>query len=1036
MLSLDNRGPTFTHELLPGSPAIDAGASLFATDQRDDPFFARNDGGGIDIGALEQFVFNIVVDNSSDIDDGDLSAGNLSLREALSITNRNPATDTITFDPTVFNGEPTDVIRLLDTLSISDGVIIDAAELGIVISGDVAGDDVLVTGSNTTDTFASETSDTLDDNVRVIDITALAGEVVSIIGLTITGGANSGDGGGIRNIDGDLDLTKTIVSGNRTGSFDQGAGIYSEEGQITLNESVVSDNFGDDDGGGIYSTEGTIILNDSSVNNNVTGIFDSGGGIYSRNGDVLLNNSSVNNNSTGRSGDGGGIYTTTGDITLINSSVDDNITNDTSGEGGGIYTRSGNVSLTGSSVNNNTTGNFAEGGGIYNSNGNVTLTDSTVANNTTGENSDGGGIYTSNGDVTLTDSTVSGNSTGDGGDGGGIHNSSGDVTAIRSSISFNQSGEDGGGVETFFGDLLFINSTISGNQSTGTGGGVNNTSSDSVQFISSTVTNNQSGGNGGGIHNSNSSFDTLTIENSIVAGNITTGGIGADLEFGSNVNNVIRFSLIGSNDGTPLLATGSNTPDTRGNLIGSAGSLIDPRLFALADNGGPTLTHALLADSPAINAGGNPLSGISATDQRGSTRVNQGRVDIGAFESQIIGPQVTDVILSSNSFSAGFVDAIDGQGIGNGNGLGFSLIGSQQSTSVPWQNIDTLYLRFSADVGASLASGDIFLTGTNRGNYSLGTISYDTTTKLASIPIIEGIQNDSLVLSIFAGTVFDDAGLPLLGNNGGQFNFRFNVLPGDADGSGQVNAQDSFDVFAANTDLTIADNARLDIDGSGQITAADAFAAFTANTNGVPNSPIAPVPAAVIEVVTSEQENAATVVEGLKLDEPAINSVLVETVASNTEVPASDDAVLIQMPASERVVLAELPVTVFDVPHAEVTDSIDAVFAETLASVETSSDDLVDESAPRVREIAQSISAPMLLIKPQTSTFANTDRTEKTTSNESVRLIESPKLTLAGHIEVKPIEDPERDYFGEKFETVDPALLDNVFQEDLATTEL
>ena len=84
----------------------------------------------MDIGALEQFVFNIVVDNSSDIDDGDLSAGNLSLREALSLSNLNPATDTITFDPTVFNGEPNDVIRLLDTLSISDGVIIDAAGLG------------------------------------------------------------------------------------------------------------------------------------------------------------------------------------------------------------------------------------------------------------------------------------------------------------------------------------------------------------------------------------------------------------------------------------------------------------------------------------------------------------------------------------------------------------------------------------------------------------------------------------------------------------------------------------------------------------------------------------------------------------------------------------------------------------------------------------------------------------------------------------------------------------------------------------------
>ena len=724
---LDNRGPTLTHDLLPGSPAIDAGFSSFAVDQRDDPAFARNDGGGVDIGSFERLAFTFVVDTSSDINDGDLSAGNLSLREALALSNDNPSTDTITFDPTVFNGEAADVIRLLDTLFVSEGVIIDAAGLGIVISGDVDGNDVLVAGSDVTDTFASETNDTLDDNVRVIDITAAAGEVITIDGLTVTGGRDSGDGAGIRTQNSDLELTNSLVAGNRTTSFGQGGGIHSEDGNVTLNETIVSDNLSNGNGGGVYSDEGTIVLNDSSIKNNVTGTADRGGGIYSRLGDVLLNDSSVSNNTTGSSGDGGGIYTGVGDVTLNDSNVNDNVTG-SDGEGGGIYTSTGDVSLTGSSVSNNTTGTSAEGGGIYTSsgdvslidstvdnntttstsgrgggifttngavtlsgssvshnvtegssgtgggiyafNGDVSLTSSSVSNNTTGFNADGGGIYTSFGDISLIDSTISNNVVGSGSDGGGIHSSDGNVTAIRSSINFNQSGEDGGGIETFSGDVVLLNSTISGNQTSGQGGGINAVSSDLIQIVNSTIVNNQSGDNGGGVHGTNSSSDDLIIENSIIAGNITTGGIGPDLEYGSSVDSVVRFNLIGDSSGTPLAATGSSTPDANGNLVGSPGDLVDPLLAALADNGGPTLTHALLADSPAINVGGSASIAVGPIDQRGSFRVVDGQIDIGAVESETRGVTVANVIVSGSGYHADFIDAIDGDGIGSGNGLG------------------------------------------------------------------------------------------------------------------------------------------------------------------------------------------------------------------------------------------------------------------------------------------------------------------------------------------------------------------------------
>ena len=95
---------------------------------------------------------------------------------------------------------------------------------------------------------------------------------------------------------------------------------------------------------------------------------------------------------------------------------------------------------------------------------------------------------------------------------------------------------------------------------------------------------------------------------------------------------------------TPLPEAPVGSPDVNGNLLGgSVGGEIDPRLGPLADNGGPTLTHALLPDSPAINMG-DPSAVIGADrippfDQRVApySRVVHDRVDMGAFERGVPG---------------------------------------------------------------------------------------------------------------------------------------------------------------------------------------------------------------------------------------------------------------------------------------------------------------------------------------------------------------------------------------------------------------
>ncbi|MEZ6072922.1 MAG: choice-of-anchor Q domain-containing protein [Pirellulales bacterium] len=86
---------------------------------------------------------------------------------------------------------------------------------------------------------------------------------------------------------------------------------------------------------------------------------------------------------------------------------------------------------------------------------------------------------------------------------------------------------------------------------------------------------------------------------------------------------------------------------------------VDPLLGPLADNGGPTMTHALLPGSPAIDAGDPAFVGPPYADQRGYYRVVDGdgdmtaRIDMGAFEYASVAPLPGDGNLDH------FVDGLD-----------------------------------------------------------------------------------------------------------------------------------------------------------------------------------------------------------------------------------------------------------------------------------------------------------------------------------------------------------------------------------------
>ncbi len=307
----------------------------------------------------------------------------------------------------------------------------------------------------------------------------------------------------------------------------------------------------------------------------------------------------------------------------------------TASRGGGIRA-TGVLTLVQSTVSGNSTaGDFANGGGIF-SFGAVTLTQSTVSGNSTaGYSAAGGGIYAA-GAVTLTQSTVSGNSTaGNFSYGGGIRASA--VTLTQSTVSGNSTTghlADGGGI-CANGAVTLTQSTVSGNSTAGNfaeGGGIY--AAGAVTLTQSTVTGNHttgSGSLGGGIYqpNLNNNFP-LSISGSIIAGN-TAADSSPDLKTDPEsvaVANSVSYSLIGNTSGSGVTAaTGT------GNLLN-----VNPLLGPLADNGGTTLTHALLAGSPALDAGDPAVT--TGVDQRGFARVVDGdavsgaRIDIGAFESQ------------------------------------------------------------------------------------------------------------------------------------------------------------------------------------------------------------------------------------------------------------------------------------------------------------------------------------------------------------------------------------------------------------------
>lgn len=580
----------------------------------------------------------LVVDNLDDVDDGNYSPGQLSLREAIRLANADRYTDTFTY-------------------IVSDSLGVPSAPVTVTV--DVLPGATTIRFSPTLYRKRKFTvpvklvGDTEEGNSALVISSSIS--IVGNTGRKLMTIAGSGRWSDLRLFrvthDGELDLQNMSLS--RAATDGRGGAIFVESGGMaTLTNCTVSHNFAFDSGGAIFNL-GTVVISNSELVDNTAKF----GGAITNFGQLTLNRSSVLRN---RAGQGGGINNEYGTTTINSTSLSRNLASGRGGaffdagitvlvqsrlsgnkaeKGGGFFTV-GQVNLIETILSTNradTGGGFDIGSStlmftpMSEQSGTVTMNRTQVRHN----NARHGGGFHSLGNVTITDSEISGNGAQQG---GGFYlsklSSPSLITVTNTTIDKNRA-TDGGGVYVNTGEIRLQRSTVSNNFAAALGGGILN---NGFGWITNTTLGSNAAKEGGGLYNG---FGHLVVMNSTIADNSAPegGGIYNDVGFFTLQSSIVADNRYRRNASDVAGRTAADLESSRNNLIGSGGSgglqnevndnIVGkvPLLSKLAHFGGSVATFSLLPGSPAINAG----DGVSP-DARNISPV--GQRDIGAFESQ------------------------------------------------------------------------------------------------------------------------------------------------------------------------------------------------------------------------------------------------------------------------------------------------------------------------------------------------------------------------------------------------------------------
>jgi len=213
-------------------------------------------------------------------------------------------------------------------------------------------------------------------------------------------------------------------------------------------------------------------------------------------------------------------------------------------------------------------------------------------------------------------------------------------------------------------------------------------------------------------------------------------------------------------------------------------------------------------------------------------------------------PTVADVNICSTAWATEFVDYLETAQLGTD---GYSVpVGSAQLTTLPWVNLDQIRITFNEDVDVQM--GDLSLSGVNTTAYTFSAFSYDSNTYTATWTLSQTLGKDKMFIDLDAdgidpvrdvsdnvldGEWTDSTSTYNSGNGtaGGDFQFRFNVLPGDGNASNSVSIIDPMlgnmlkGKQAGDQDY----NARYDVDGDGVITSTDCSLMYSRLGHSLPS---------------------------------------------------------------------------------------------------------------------------------------------------------------------------------------------------------